>query len=70
MESKPSATTVSTGSLSLPPALASSSLARSTLSGSTRLLPTGLALGEEEGVGHGAADQQRVALAEQLLDDA
>ena len=28
-----------------------------------------LPLGEEEGVGHGAADQQRVGLGEELLDD-
>ena len=28
-----------------------------------------LALGEEEGVGHGAADEEGVALAEELLDD-
>ena len=45
------------------------SLARSTLSRSTRLRPIGTAPGEEESAGHGAADQERVALAEELLND-
>jgi len=44
-------------------------LASSTRSGSTRLLPNLLALGEQEGVGHAAADDQDVDLVDQVPEN-
>ena len=65
------ATTTSTGRTTLTPfssAAARIARASSTRSGSARLLPIGLALREQEGVGHAAADDHDVDLGEQVLE--
>ena len=66
------ATTTSTGStIRRPPALALARMSRAvgTRSGSTSDLPTGLPSGEQERVGHGAADDQRVDIRHQVAEE-